>query len=76
MHVVCFQDRKFATVDHKERTNVIKLKKDETSQHHYIPLSWVTSTENGKVKVDRLGEQSMQEWATNCICVIGGGTKA
>ena len=43
----------------------IKLKKDKNGQHHYIPLSWVTSVENGKLKVDRPGEQAMQMWATN-----------
>jgi len=64
MPVVCSQDGQFAVVDHMEGQITIKLKKDKNGQHHYIPLSWVTSTENGKVKVDRPGEQAMQEWAT------------
>jgi len=64
MPVVCSQDGQFATVDHMEGTNTIKLKKDETGQHHYIPLTWVSSIENGKVKVDRPGDQAMQEWST------------
>ncbi|MGZ4956575.1 MAG: DUF2171 domain-containing protein [Methylobacter sp.] len=64
MPVVCSQDGQFATVDHIEGTDTIKLKKDETGQHHYIPLIWVSSIEDGRVKVDRPGDQAMQEWST------------
>jgi len=64
MPVVCSQDGQFATVDHMEGTNTIKLKKDETGQHHYIPLTWASSIEKGKVKVDRPGDQAVQEWST------------
>jgi hypothetical protein len=64
MPVVCSQDGQFATVDHMELTNTIKLKKDKTGQHHYIPITWVSSIENGKVKIDRPGDQAMQEWST------------
>lgn len=64
MPVVCSQDGQFAIVDHMEGSKTIKLTKDKNGQHHYIPLSWVTSTEGGKVKVDRPGEQAMQEWTT------------
>lgn len=62
MPVVCSADGQFAVVDHMEGASAIKLKKDALEQHHYIPLSWVTSTENGKVKIDRLGDQAMKEW--------------
>ncbi|MES2625396.1 MAG: DUF2171 domain-containing protein [Pseudomonadota bacterium] len=64
MPVVCSKDGQFAVVDHMEGTNTIKLQKDKTGQHHYIPLSWVKSVDNGKVKVDRPGDQAMKEWAT------------
>ncbi|MDI1232568.1 MAG: DUF2171 domain-containing protein [Methylobacter sp.] len=64
MPVVCSQDGQFATVDHMEGTDTIKLKKDKAGQHHYIPLTWVSSIEGGKVKVDRPGDQAMQEWST------------
>lgn len=64
MPVVCSLDGQFAVVDHMEGPSTIKLKKDKNGQHHYIPLSWVVSAENGKVKVDRPGEQAMQEWTT------------
>lgn len=64
MPVVCSEDGQFAIVDHMEGDNTIKLTKDKNGQHHYIPLSWVTSTDGGKVKVDRSGEVAMQQWAT------------
>lgn len=64
MPVVCSEDGQFATVDHMEETNTIKLKKDKTGQHHYIPVTWVVSTEGGKVKIDRPGDQAMREWST------------
>jgi hypothetical protein len=63
MPVVCSQGGQFAVVDHMEGSNTLKLKKDKTGQHHYIPLSWVTSIEGGEVKVDRPGDQAMREWA-------------
>ena len=62
MPVVCSQDGQFAEVDHMEGADTIKLKRDEAGNHHYIPLSWVTSVEDGKVKIDRPGEEAMQEW--------------
>jgi len=65
MPVVCSENGQFAEVDHLEDEDTIKLKKDENGQHHYIPVSWVVSTENGKVKVDRPGSQAMREWSTS-----------
>jgi hypothetical protein len=64
MPVVCSLDGQFATVDHMEGAKSIKLNKDKSGQHHYIPLSWVVSTEDGKVKIDRPGEEAMQKWST------------
>ena len=65
MPVVCSLDGQFAEVDHMEGSDSIKLKRDKTGQHHYIPLSWVVSTNDGKVKVDRSGEEDMQKWSTS-----------
>jgi hypothetical protein len=62
--VVCSNDGQFAVVDHMEGSDIIKLKKDKTGQHHYIPLSWVTRVDD-KVHVDRPGQQAMQEWSTS-----------
>lgn len=64
MPVICSQNGQFATVDHMEGSDFIKLNKDDTGEHHFIPLSWVTSTDNGKVKIDRPGEEAMSEWTT------------
>ncbi len=57
MAVVCSNERQFAVVDHMEGTNAIKLAKDRSGRHHYIPLSWVTSVDD-KVHVDRPGDRS------------------
>lgn len=61
--VVCSKNGQFATVDHVEGTDSIKLKKDDAGQHHYIPLSWVTSVDD-KVHVDRTGDEAMKQWST------------
>ena len=63
MPVVCSNQRQFAVVDHLEGTNSIKLTKDQTGRHHYIPLSWVTFVDD-KVHVDRPGEQAMRDWSS------------
>jgi hypothetical protein len=60
MPVFCSQGGQFAVVDHMEGTNAIKLNKDNSGQHHYMPLTWVTSTAGGKIKIDRPGDQAMQ----------------
>ena len=63
MPVVCSNNGQFAVVDHMEGKDSIKLKKDEAGKHHFIPLSWV-KTVDGKVHVDRPGEQAMKQWRT------------
>lgn len=62
--VVCSKNGQFATVDHMEGSDTIKLKKDKQGQHHYIPLSWVTKVDD-EVHVDRPGAQAMKEWSTS-----------
>ncbi|MCC6208801.1 MAG: DUF2171 domain-containing protein [Gammaproteobacteria bacterium] len=64
MPVVCSEDGQFAIVDHLEGRDTIKLKKDNTGQHHYIPVSWVQSVDGGKVKINRPGDQAMKEWSS------------
>ena len=63
MSVVCSKDGEFAKVDHLEGSSTLKLMKDKSGQHHYIPLSWVTKIDS-KVHVDRPGDQAMREWST------------
>ncbi len=62
MPVVCSKNGQFAVVDHIQGQQV-KLKKDSSGTHHYIPLSWVKSVDD-KVHIDRTGDQAMREWST------------
>jgi hypothetical protein len=64
MPVVCSNNKQFATVDHLDRNNSIKLTKDNAGQHHWIPADWVTRVDD-KVHVDRPGHQAMREWFTD-----------
>jgi hypothetical protein len=61
MPVVCSEEGQFAVVDHLEGTEQIKLKRDESGDHHLIPVSWVTTVDD-KVHIDRPGDQAMREW--------------
>jgi hypothetical protein len=63
MPVVGSNHGQFAVVDHLEGRDFIKLAKDASGQHHYIPLTWVTSVDD-KIHVDRPGDQAMREWKT------------
>ncbi|HEX7670093.1 MAG TPA: DUF2171 domain-containing protein [Polyangiaceae bacterium] len=60
--VVCSENGQFAVVDHLEGKDTIKVKKDKSGQHHYMPLSWVTFVDD-KVHVDRPGDQAMRDWS-------------
>ena len=63
MSVVCSNNGQFGVVDHIEGLDYIKLAKDENGQHHFIPLTWVTSVDD-RVHVDRPGSRAMREWKT------------
>jgi hypothetical protein len=65
MPVVCGMDAsaQFATVDHVEGEQ-IKLKRDPSGQHHYIPLSWAKKLVDGKIQVDRAAKDVMAAWST------------
>lgn len=63
MPVVCSKNKQFATVDHVEGQNAIKLTRDGSGEHHFIPLNWVTSVDD-KVHIDRPGDEAMQQWTT------------
>ncbi|HEX5164876.1 MAG TPA: DUF2171 domain-containing protein [Thermomicrobiales bacterium] len=64
MPVVCSEDGQFATVDHMDRNDSIKLTNDDRGQHQWIPADWVTRVDD-KVHVDRPGKQAMREWYTD-----------
>jgi hypothetical protein len=63
MPVVCSNNKQFGTVDHLDGDS-IKLTKDQSGQHHWIPTSWVERVDD-KVHVDRPGNQAMQDWMTS-----------
>jgi hypothetical protein len=44
MPVTTAQAEHFAVVDHLVSDDLIKLKKDASGVHHFIPVSWVIST--------------------------------
>ena len=60
MPIVCSNNQQFGMVDSVEGDS-IKLTKDSSGRHHWIPSSWVTSVDD-KVHVDRPGQQAMKEW--------------
>ena len=63
MVVVSSDHDEFATVDHVEGKSLIKLAKDEDGEHHYIPLTWVTSVDD-RVHVDRSSDEVRRAWTT------------
>ena len=70
MPVVCSEGGQFATVDHLDVGDSIKLTKDDQGNHHWIPLSWVTRVDE-HVHVDRPGKQAMQDWYTSAPVATG-----
>lgn len=62
MPVVCSEGGQFATVDHMSADNrTIKLSRDGSGKHHYIPVSWVTKVDD-QVHIDRPGKEAMKQW--------------
>ncbi len=58
MPVVCSNNEQFGTVD-KLDGNAIRLTKDKSGQHHWIPSEWVNRVDD-KVHIDRPGQQAEQ----------------
>ena len=64
MPVVCSEGGQFAVVDHIASDNrTIKLAKDGSGVHHYIPISWVKKIDES-IHIDRPGKQAMREWTS------------
>lgn len=61
MPVLCSNGGKVGTVDRVEGAS-IKLTKDASGQHHYLPAAWVTRVDDS-VHLDRPGRQAMAEWS-------------
>lgn len=64
MPVVGREESVVGLVDHVEGTDFIKLTKDERGEHHYIPLTWVSSVDD-KVHIDRSLADIKREWSTS-----------
>jgi hypothetical protein len=64
MAVVDSHNIEFATVDHTDVGNSIKLTKDDEGQHHWIPQQWVARVDD-RVHIDRPASQAEQEWSTS-----------
>ena len=63
MPVLCSDGKQFATVDHLDANNTIKLTKDKSGQHRWILMSWVSRVDE-HVHIDRPGNQAVREWNT------------
>ncbi len=63
MAVVGSDNVELATVDAIEGRAAIRLAKDETGQHHYIPLGWVASVDD-RVHLDRPEADAERQWTT------------
>jgi hypothetical protein len=62
MQVVDSNGTEIATVDHMDGVKSIKLTKDQTGQHHWIPVEWVARVDT-YVHLDRPGEHVIREWS-------------
>lgn len=60
MPVVGSNGSQLGMVDHIDGS-YIKLTKDDADQHHWIPLSWVTSVDDA-VHLDRSVQDARQAW--------------
>jgi hypothetical protein len=57
------RQRAVRVVDHIDGSN-IKLKRDQSGEHHYFPMSWAKRVVDGKVQVDRAAKDVMAAWTT------------
>ena len=64
MPVICNEGNEFATVDHLDGDNFIKLTQDNSGQHHWIPVEWVTAIDD-HIHIDRSASQAMKDWLTS-----------
>ena len=65
------------TVDHMEGSDRIKLtRKDPEAHghHHYIPLEWVESVENDKVRLNKTSQETEAHWQHDSAEKQGGGS--
>jgi hypothetical protein len=64
------------TVDHMDGSDRIKLaRKDPAAHghHHYIPLDWVESVENDKVRLNKTSQEAEAQWQHDNAEKLSGG---
>ena len=61
MPVVCATNEECGKVDHIEGRS-LKLTKDASGKHHFLPLSWVDKVDD-KVHLGRSAAEVMQAWS-------------
>ena len=66
MSVVDSTGTEIATVDHMDGVDSIKLTKDESGRHHWIPIAWVSRVDT-YVHLDRSGDDTIRDWSETAI---------
>jgi hypothetical protein len=62
MPIVDSNGVEFAIVDHLDGDTSVKITKDETGNHHWIPLEWVSRVD-AYVHLNRPSDQVIREWS-------------
>lgn len=63
MPVVANDGVQIGSVDHLDGENSVKLTRDESGSHHWIPVSWVTDVTDTTVMLARSSSQVTEEWS-------------
>ncbi len=64
MSIVGSDHTDVGTVDHLDEQDMVKVTKDESGNHHWIPVAWVARVDE-HVHLDRPGAQAKEEWSTS-----------
>lgn len=68
MEVIGSDNEHVGTVDHLDPNDSIKLTRtdmDADGSHHWIPLSWAESIDNGRLKLGRSAKEAFANWMTS-----------
>lgn len=63
--IISADGKHVGTVDHMDGADRIKLTKKDpeaAGKHHYIPLSWVETVQDGVVKLSKNQSEAESEW--------------
>lgn len=62
MSIVGSDHTDVGTVDHLDEQDMVKITKDDSGKHHWIPVAWVARVDE-HVHLDRPGAQAKEEWS-------------